>query len=60
LGDLGAEVIKIENPDGGDMTRSLAGPAIGTESGYFVSINRNKKGITLNLRSEKGKELSRN
>jgi len=57
LGDLGAEVIKIETPDSGDMTRKFAGPAVGTESGYFVAINRNKKSVTLNLRSEKGKEI---
>ncbi len=57
LGDLGAEVIKIEVPEAGDMTRKFAGPSVKGESGYFLAINRNKKGITLNLRTEKGKEI---
>lgn len=57
LGDLGAEVIKIEVPDIGDMTRKFAGPNVHGESGYFMAINRNKKGITLNLRTEKGKTI---
>jgi len=57
LGDLGAEVIKIEVPDIGDMTRKFAGPNVHGESGYFMAINRNKKGITLNLRTEKGKVI---
>jgi len=57
LGDLGAEVIKIESPDGGDMTRKFPGPSVDGESGYFISLNRNKKGVTLNLRTEKGKEI---
>lgn len=57
LGDLGAEVIKIEVLDIGDMTRKFAGPSVRGESGYFIAINRNKKGITLNLRTEKGKEI---
>lgn len=57
LGDLGAEVIKIEMPGTGDMTRKFAGPSVKGESGYFMAINRNKKSITLNLRSEKAKEI---
>ncbi|GJJ69569.1 succinate---hydroxymethylglutarate CoA-transferase [Entomortierella parvispora] len=66
LGDLGAEVIKIENPKGGDDTRAWGPPfAINTvdqedpvhESAYFLSVNRNKKSITVNIRSEAGKAL---
>jgi crotonobetainyl-CoA:carnitine CoA-transferase CaiB-like acyl-CoA transferase len=57
LGDLGAEVIKIEMPGTGDMTRKFAGPSLKGESGYFMAINRNKKSVTLNLRTEKGKEI---
>jgi len=43
LGDLGAEVIKVEKPDGGDDTRSWAPPYCGDQSTYFLSVNRNKK-----------------
>jgi crotonobetainyl-CoA:carnitine CoA-transferase CaiB-like acyl-CoA transferase len=57
LGDLGAEVIKIEPPGSGDMTRKFAGPSFKGESGYFIAINRNKKSVTINLRIEKGKEI---
>ena len=56
LGDLGAEVIKIERPGRGDPTRYLAGPKIRDTCAYFIIVNRNKKGITLNLRHEKGRE----
>ena len=54
LADLGAEVIKVENPNGGDMFRSWRG---GTYSAHFLAYNRNKRSMTLNLRSEKGKEI---
>ncbi|KAG0221942.1 hypothetical protein BGX31_009462 [Mortierella sp. GBA43] len=63
LGDLGAEVIKVENPDGGDDTRAWGPPfaqnpdGSETESAYFLSVNRNKKSITVNIRSEMGKKL---
>lgn len=56
LADLGADVIKVEIPKKGDDSREF-GPYIGKESAYFMSINRNKKSITLNLKSDKGKEL---
>ncbi|MEN6378167.1 MAG: CaiB/BaiF CoA-transferase family protein [Methanofastidiosum sp.] len=58
LGDLGAEVIKIEKPDSGDDSREF-GPFKNGESAYFISINRNKKSVTLNLKEEKGKEILR-
>lgn len=55
LGDLGAEIIKIEAPGIGDDTRHWAPPfAEGGESAYFLSTNRNKRSITLNLKSENG------
>jgi crotonobetainyl-CoA:carnitine CoA-transferase CaiB-like acyl-CoA transferase len=58
LGDLGADVIKVEAPGRGDDTR-LWGPPFteGGESAYFVSTNRNKRSLTLNLKSDKGLEI---
>jgi crotonobetainyl-CoA:carnitine CoA-transferase CaiB-like acyl-CoA transferase len=57
LGDLGAEVIKVERPGEGDDTRAFAPPYQGDQAAYFLSINRNKKSITLDMKSERGKEL---
>ena len=57
LGDMGAEVIKIERPGKGDDTRSFGPPFEKGESAYFLSINRNKKSITLNIKSDKGKKI---
>ena len=57
LGDMGAEVIKVELPGKGDDTRGYGPPFTNGESVYFLSINRNKRSITLNLKSEKGKEV---
>ncbi|GAB1400362.1 CaiB/BaiF CoA-transferase family protein [Aminivibrio sp.] len=54
--DMGAEVIKVEQPGTGDDTRQM-GPFKGGESAYFMNLNRNKKGITLNLKNPKGKAL---
>ncbi|MDI6808930.1 MAG: CoA transferase [Candidatus Eisenbacteria bacterium] len=59
LGDMGAEVIKVEPPGKGDDTRAWGPPFVDGESAYFLNINRNKKSITLNLKSEKGKEILR-
>ena len=53
LGDLGADVLKIEVPGRGDDARAY-GPYENGESMYYANLNRNKKGITLNLKSEKG------
>lgn len=55
LGDLGAEVVKVEMPQDGDDTRKFGPPFIEGESSYFLSINRSKKSITLNLKHPEGK-----
>ena len=60
LGDLGAEVVKVENPDGGDDTRGWGPPFVepvdgDRESTYFLCTNRNKKSVTLDLKEEAGK-----
>jgi len=57
LGDLGAEVIKVERPNEGDDTRAFAPPFQGDQAAYFLSINRNKKSITLDMKSERGREI---
>jgi crotonobetainyl-CoA:carnitine CoA-transferase CaiB-like acyl-CoA transferase len=54
LADLGASVIKVENRDGGDPFRHYHG---GSYSGHFLSYNRNKRSITLDLRTERGKQI---
>ncbi len=54
LGDLGAEVIKVERPGQGDETRAWGPPWLGPLSAYFLSCNRNKKGITLDLARPEG------
>ena len=56
LGDLGAEVIKIEPPEG-DASRSFAGPRYKGESYYFMSMNRSKKSLTLDMGTPSGKEV---
>src|SRR3990170_5314299 len=56
LRDLGAEVVKVERPPFGDVARTTA-PYVDGESGYFFSINRGKKSICLDLKSEAGRDL---
>lgn len=56
LADFGAEVVKVEIPNSGDDTRGF-GPFKNGESMYFANVNRNKKGITLNLKSKEGKMM---
>jgi crotonobetainyl-CoA:carnitine CoA-transferase CaiB-like acyl-CoA transferase len=56
--DLGAEVIKLENPGGGDDTREWAPPYQGDQSAYFLSINRNKRGIAVDLKSDSGRDIA--
>ncbi len=56
LADFGAEVVKIEPPEGGDFFRVLP-PMIEDTGGYFFQVNRNKKSVSVNLKSEEGKEI---
>ncbi len=57
LGDNGADVIKVEIPGSGDDTRKWGPPFIGEESAYFLSINRNKRSLTLNLQDTQAQEV---
>jgi len=57
LGDMGADVVKVENPDGGDDTRRWGPPFLEGESAYFLSVNRSKRSLTLNLKVPRGKAL---
>ena len=57
LADLGAEVIKVEQPGVGDGTRAWGPPWVGPFSAYYLSVNRNKRSVTINLKSERGREL---
>jgi formyl-CoA transferase len=66
LGDLGAEVIKVERPGRGDDSRGWGPPFVGEpygpypgESAYFIAVNRNKQSVTVNLKSQKGQEIVR-
>lgn len=56
LGDLGADVIRVESPEGTDSMREW-GPFINDESTYYLSANRNKRSVTLNLKDKKGKKI---
>jgi crotonobetainyl-CoA:carnitine CoA-transferase CaiB-like acyl-CoA transferase len=59
LGDLGADVIKIESPGGSDETRGWGPPETGGESAYYLCTNRNKRAMTLNLKTREGKDILR-
>ncbi|MBM3789701.1 MAG: CoA transferase [Acidobacteria bacterium] len=59
LGDLGAEIIKVERPGTGDDTRTWGPPFAGGESAYYLSVNRNKRSISLNLVHPEGKRIAR-
>ena len=56
LGDLGADIVKIEDPRHGDESRRYGPPFIGSESAYFLSVNRNKRSCTIDLKSEAGRD----
>ena len=57
LGDLGADVIKIEKPGIGDNSRQWAPPTIGDQSCYYLAVNRNKRGIALDIRADRGRDF---
>lgn len=57
LGDMGADVIKVEPPGAGDDTRSWGPPFAGSESAYFLGVNRNKRSVTLNMAAKDGQEI---
>jgi crotonobetainyl-CoA:carnitine CoA-transferase CaiB-like acyl-CoA transferase len=57
LADMGADVIKVEQPGTGDDTRAWGPPFQGGESSYYLSINRNKKSLTLNLKLKEGRDI---
>jgi len=66
LGDLGADVVKIERPGRGDDSRGWGPPFVGApygpypgESAYFIAANRNKRSVTVNLKDERGQEIVR-
>lgn len=56
--DLGADVIKLENPRTGDDTRQWAPPYQGDQSAYFLSVNRNKRGVAVDLKTEQGLDIA--
>lgn len=60
LGDLGADVIKIENPKNGDETRGWGPPFVNGESAYYLCANRNKRSLTLNFKSEEANIIINN
>src|SRR5260370_27899155 len=59
LGDFGADVIKVEEPGSGDYGRFMPPQGAGGMSLYFIAINRNKRSMTINLKSEQGREIFR-
>lgn len=59
LGDLGAAIWKIENPDGGDETRSWSPPAFRDTATYYLAINRNKSSLAIDFRTERGAAIVR-
>lgn len=59
LADLGAEVVKIERPDGGDDTRGWGPPFAGPDAAYFLALNRNKRSVVVDLKTPAGVEAIR-
>src|SRR4051794_14990455 len=57
LGDMGADVVKIEQPGSGDDTRRWGPPFVEGESTYYLAVNRNKRSVTLNLKHPRGREI---
>src|SRR6266481_8415115 len=59
LGDLGADIIKIEDPDGGDDSRGFGPPWYGDDAAYFMAVNRNKRSVAISLREPTGRAAVR-
>jgi formyl-CoA transferase len=59
LGDMGADIVKVEQPGVGDNSRAWGPPFLGGESSYFLSVNRNKRSIAINLREPGGADVLR-
>jgi crotonobetainyl-CoA:carnitine CoA-transferase CaiB-like acyl-CoA transferase len=59
LGDLGADVVKVEHPEGGDETRSWGPPWHGDHSTYYLAVNRNKRSVALDLKRDAGRRAAR-
>ncbi len=57
LADMGADVVKVERPGTGDDTRGYGPPFVNGESAYFMSVNRNKRSVTLNLKDQQGRGI---
>ena len=57
LADMGAEVIKVEQPGVGDMSRRIGPHFLGGESAYYLNFNRNKQSVTIDLRQAQGQEV---
>jgi crotonobetainyl-CoA:carnitine CoA-transferase CaiB-like acyl-CoA transferase len=59
LGDYGADVVKVERPGKGDDTRQWGPPWLGSESGYFLCANRNKRSLTVDIATANGQQVIR-
>lgn len=59
LADLGADVVKVERPGTGDETRGWGPPFVGDDAAYFLSVNRNKRSVALDLSTEEGRRAAR-
>jgi crotonobetainyl-CoA:carnitine CoA-transferase CaiB-like acyl-CoA transferase len=57
LADLGADVVKVEHPEGGDPTRAWGPPFVGDDATYYLAINRGKRSVTIDLKSAEGQQL---
>lgn len=55
LGNLGADIVKLERPDGGELARQLE-PTMGDDSFYYLTANRNKRSLAIDVTTEKGRE----